>query len=383
MHEQGRSGLDIIQFINALREKHYKIGKTGEFVIARKNLDSVEFLLSTYEKQNISLIIQMDMAFRCKWLCKAVQEIYLLMTIVVWKSWQHIPMCQPHWGIVAKITVSELNNPYFEAKYIAVFICIILILFFVYFFIKVSDPVIKRIADNEEHNRSLFYKKHVCMLVIDTSTLKITDANPAACKFYGYSHNAMVSMYISEINEVQPDERIQSVEKIESGRQNLFDAKQRLANGRIRDVEIISGVVRIKGRELLYSIIFDITDRKQIEEELIESRELFQKTFQFSLVANALAKFPERIMVDLNDKVEDLFSYNRNELIGKPISDFDIWKNYEERRQAFQILTEQGRLRDKKFSFKTRSGAIGRGLIYAEIVEQHGEKYRYQRTQAN
>jgi DNA-binding CsgD family transcriptional regulator len=41
-----------------------------------------------------------------------------------------------------------------------------------------------------------------------------------------------------------------------------------LANEEIRDVEVYSGPIRLHGKELLYSIIHDITKRKQVEEAL-------------------------------------------------------------------------------------------------------------------
>jgi two-component system cell cycle sensor histidine kinase/response regulator CckA len=40
-----------------------------------------------------------------------------------------------------------------------------------------------------------------------------------------------------------------------------------LASGEIRDVEVYSGPIKVHGKELLYSIVYDITARKKAEEE--------------------------------------------------------------------------------------------------------------------
>jgi PAS domain-containing protein len=46
-----------------------------------------------------------------------------------------------------------------------------------------------------------------------------------------------------------------------------------LANGQIRDVEVYSGPLFMHGKQLLYSIIHDITERKMAEEALQRSND--------------------------------------------------------------------------------------------------------------
>ena len=50
-----------------------------------------------------------------------------------------------------------------------------------------------------------------------------------------------------------------------------FFFRHRLANGEIRDVEVHSGPIRINGKEYLFSIIEDITERKRAEQSIIEN----------------------------------------------------------------------------------------------------------------
>jgi PAS domain S-box-containing protein len=55
-----------------------------------------------------------------------------------------------------------------------------------------------------------------------------------------------------------------------------FYFQHRLANGDIRDVEVYSGPIQLQGRQLLYSIVHDITERKKMEEALLESEEKYK-----------------------------------------------------------------------------------------------------------
>jgi signal transduction histidine kinase len=54
---------------------------------------------------------------------------------------------------------------------------------------------------------------------------------------------------------------------------NHFYCQHRLMNGQIRDVEVYSGPIFMCGKQLLYSIIHDITERKLAEEALQRSND--------------------------------------------------------------------------------------------------------------
>ena len=54
-------------------------------------------------------------------------------------------------------------------------------------------------------------------------------------------------------------------------KKNNFIFKHTLANGEIRDVDVYSGPIRVGGKNLLYSIIHDITHRKQMQNEIKDS----------------------------------------------------------------------------------------------------------------
>ncbi|GAU09106.1 PAS domain S-box protein [Desulfoplanes formicivorans] len=129
---------------------------------------------------------------------------------------------------------------------------------------------------NNEIYISLFQNNHSVMLVIHPDTGEIMDANDQACRYYGYSWEEMTNMTILDINTLTPEEVKQEMHKAKQELRNHFLFRHQLANGDIRDVEVYSGPIMFKGEKLLYTIVYDITERNRKErerEELIEKLE--------------------------------------------------------------------------------------------------------------
>jgi PAS domain S-box-containing protein len=132
----------------------------------------------------------------------------------------------------------------------------------------------RQLLESEARFRSLFENNHVAMLVIDPSEGSIVDANPAAVEYYGWSCEELLGMSISDINTLGPDEVRTEMQRAAAQQRHHFQFRHRLANGTIRDVEVTSGPIEIGGRPLLYSLVFDVTERIRLEEELRHAQKM-------------------------------------------------------------------------------------------------------------
>ena len=122
---------------------------------------------------------------------------------------------------------------------------------------------------SEARYRQMFENHQAVQLLIDPATGAIVDANPAACAFYGYAREELRGKPIGEINTCTPTELVAAMQSARAGAGNAFLFQHRLASGDIRDVEVRSGPIESEGRQLLFSIIHDITERKRAEEQLL------------------------------------------------------------------------------------------------------------------
>lgn len=140
-----------------------------------------------------------------------------------------------------------------------------------------SARVQEKLQESEERYRKIFNNHHTVMLIIDPQSGAVIDANPAAEAYYGYSREALCSMNITDINTLNPEEVKQGMARAKQFRKNAFQFRHRLASGEIRDVEVFSGPIDFSGKEYLYSIVHDISQKMEAERKIAEINENLEK----------------------------------------------------------------------------------------------------------
>ena len=123
------------------------------------------------------------------------------------------------------------------------------------------------LAERELIYRSFFDKNISVILIIDPEDGSIIDANPSACKYYGYAKKTLTKMRMSEINTLSKTQINEEMALAKLEKRSQFHFRHRLSNGDIRDVEVFSGPISVSGKTALCSIVHDISKRKEAEQE--------------------------------------------------------------------------------------------------------------------
>ncbi len=124
------------------------------------------------------------------------------------------------------------------------------------------------LRESEAIYRAMFERNHAVKLLINPATGAIIDANPAACAFYGYTLPQLRNKSIADINTLPSDKVKEEMVQAQREQRTYFLFRHQIASGEIRDVEVHSGPIEIHGRNLLFSIIHDVTERVQAERDL-------------------------------------------------------------------------------------------------------------------
>ncbi|MBN2568872.1 MAG: PAS domain S-box protein, partial [Deltaproteobacteria bacterium] len=182
---------------------------------------------------------------------------------------------------------------------------------------KTSDAL----QESEARYKSIFHDNPYVIYVRDPETQRITDVNPAACKFYGYGREEMIGMHVSNIT-LAPLEKVEKddTEQMFNKSRDHFIARHRIADGDERDVEIYNGPMTIYGRSAFFCIVRDITDRMQAEKALRESEARHKIMFENN-PSIILIRDPEtQCYTDVNPAACKFYGYGREEMIGMHIS---------------------------------------------------------------
>jgi two-component system, cell cycle sensor histidine kinase and response regulator CckA len=140
----------------------------------------------------------------------------------------------------------------------------------------VTDHILaeKALRESEARFRSMFDHHDAVMLLIDPREGRILQANRAAEAYYGYPPGVLARMALVDLNEMDPAALERSIDKALEGREKFFHRRHRLASGELRHVEVHVSPVDFGGRQILFSIVHDITDRRRLEEQVRQAQKM-------------------------------------------------------------------------------------------------------------
>jgi diguanylate cyclase (GGDEF)-like protein/PAS domain S-box-containing protein len=166
--------------------------------------------------------------------------------------------------------------------------------------IWVHEQAEARLRESEERFRAMFDNHQAVMYLSDPTTLSIFAANEAAHRYYGYTTEQFLTMKLTDLTEIEPGEAALLVSEVLADTRHVLVMKHRMANGERRDVEIHASPVPIGGKQMLYLIVHDITERKRAEAYItylahhdnltgLANRKAFYERLEEELVAAAEA----------------------------------------------------------------------------------------------
>jgi len=173
-----------------------------------------------------------------------------------------------------------------------------------------------------------FKESKSIILLIDSETGNIIDANESACEFYGYKRNEILKMSISQINILSNQEIKKHMNNAKQKKENKFSFKHRLANEEVRDVEVTSGPVEINNKIYFYSVIFDVTEKNKNLRLLKQSEQRYKQLFNNILDAVYFYKIDNNGVpgkfIDVNENAYSRLGYTREEILNMSPLDIDI-----------------------------------------------------------
>ena len=158
---------------------------------------------------------------------------------------------------------------------------------------------VKELQDAEARYHVLFEQSPYGILLADSKTGKIIEANEIAGRQLSYTREEFANMKIFDYDALEmPEQMAQHMQKIRREGSDDYETLHRTKSGEIKNVHVWAKTLKMNDRVLLYAIFQDITENKQME----DANEAYNREI-------TLLEERQRIASDLHDAVsQTLFS---------------------------------------------------------------------------
>jgi hypothetical protein len=182
------------------------------------------------------------------------------------------------------------------------------------------------LRQREESFHLLFESNPHPMWVFDRESLRFLEVNSAAIAHYGYSRDEFLAMRITDIRPAADAAKAVATVRSESEsgtRHHTGDWRHQLKDGGIIDVEIAAHDIEFAGRAGRLVVAHDVTERKRLEAQLLQSQKL-----------EAVGQLAAGVAHDFNNLLNVITGYSELLLRSLPPNGTDRERTEQVRRAA-------------------------------------------------
>jgi diguanylate cyclase (GGDEF)-like protein/PAS domain S-box-containing protein len=224
--------------------------------------------------------------------------------------------------------------------------------------------------------RDLFDLATDCMLILGSDGY-IKEINLVGHEQLGYTKAEMVEKHVSQFISPEFSSSIGAriAELLEQG-YLTFESAQVRKDGSVLPVEISSRTIKLDGENAFFSVVRDISRRKQIEIALRESEEkyraLFEESYDGLFISSPAGKY-----IDINRKAIQMFGYDsKEEMLGLDLAK-DIYANSADREKIISSVNKHGFAEYEVVAKKKNGGTITTLCSFTAVKDKSGSITAY------
>ena len=189
----------------------------------------------------------------------------------------------------------------------------------------VREQMDETLREKENFIRHVIELSPVVLVVYDLASEHHTYFGNDALKVYGYTGDEMARMPDPFAALMQPEdiprirENVNRLKRLGDGEINEFECRIRRGDGARRWINARSMIfardAKGEARQVI-SATYDVTERKEAEEKLIESEKRFRSYFELGLIGMAITS-PIKGCLAVNDELCKILGYERDELLSR------------------------------------------------------------------
>ena len=227
---------------------------------------------------------------------------------------------------------------------------------------------------SEERFKIAFRSSPHPVIITELTTGRCLEVNDASLKLFGYDRDEVIGHTTITLG-IWPtlEDRARFFQQLqEEGAVRNREISLRTKARKVRELLVSSEVIELNGTSCLITVGNDITEHKQAEAALRESEERFSTAFRASPYPVIITELSTGRCLEVNDASLKLFGYERDEVIGHTTITLGLWPTLEDRARFFQQLQEEGAIRNREISLRTKARKVRELLVSSEVIELNG-----------
>lgn len=185
-------------------------------------------------------------------------------------------------------------------------------------------------AENEQIEEKARYQAVVeqatdCIFLWDAQTKAVLEANTAFLNLLDYSRDAISQLTVYDIVAYSQDLIDGNIELLLTDKQfRIGEVLYRRRDGSCVDVEVSASVISYGGREIICTVVRDITERKRTEAELRASEERYRLLFKYNPHPMWVYDLDTLQFIAVNHAAVEHYGYTRDEFLNMTVSDISL-----------------------------------------------------------
>ncbi len=218
-----------------------------------------------------------------------------------------------------------------------------------------------QLKESEERFQKAFQASAGGIAITRLADGKYLDVNDAFLNMMGYTKEEVIGNTSVGLGMmIDPARREVILQKIrQDGSARHFELSVRHKSGKILEVLSSAEIIWLNGEKYAINIIFDITERKRIEEQLKKSDALFFSLFEHNPASLAISRMHDRKLINANTAFLGLFGFSKKEEVqGKTVAELHVFQDAHKWDEMALLAEENNKVYNLEMQTCTRQGEL-------------------------
>ncbi len=238
------------------------------------------------------------------------------------------------------------------------------------------------LSESEARYRLLSDNISDVIWTLDPETMHFLYVSPSVEQLLGYTPDELKAMLFVDtlLPEVREPFLQRTRERVESFLAHRVantgyraEVMQFRKDGSSVWVEVVNHYYLNKttGRVEIQGVSRDITERKQLEDDLRENERRTATILRLSPAVIGVSTVSEGRYTDVNDAFENVLGYSSAEAIGRTSFDLNLWVDKDTRSNILREIQTRGRVENMEIRLRRKSGEVFPALIFITPIALH------------